>query len=323
MSETKEDYAIAVDIGGTNLRIAKVTRSYEYEFLVLQKTPRENKTEIIDQIVRVVELCTRKMQTPPCGIGISAAGKIDPVAGIMYPPNLPYDEISLRSPLQEKICNEIVVSLLNDCRAGVLGERYAGAGKEHEIENMVYISFSTGIGTGALCNSHLILGSHGNAGELGHIPARTRYISECSCNISGHFEGYASGFGIPRFFAQFCEQEGVPPDPISGAEEIFDRAAEKDSIAMQFLDEVASITASGIFTAIVAYDPALIVIEGPIMRKNPWFLELCLSKIEPYFHYIPEIVLSFLNGYAPLIGSTVPLFERSDLQFQKKNESET
>jgi len=306
MFETKEEYAIAVDIGGTNLRIAKVTRSYEYELLVLQKTPREDKSEILEIILRVAEQCKKELHLPPSGIGISAAGPVDPKAGIFFPPNLPYDEISLVFPLQERTGTH--VSLLNDCRAGVLGERYAGAGQKEEIDNMLYVTFSTGIGVGAICNGHLVLGSHGNAGEMGHIHVRTRYTCRCSCGLFGHWEGYASGFGLPRFFDQFCEQNSIKHASLPHAQEIFDRAAQKDSIVMKFLDEVASIIAHGLSTVIVAYDPTLIVIEGPIMRKNPWFLELCLSKIEPYFTYMPDIVLSSLNGYAPLLGSIVPVF---------------
>jgi len=313
MYATKEEYAIAVDIGGTNLRIAKVLRSYEYELLVLQETPRENKDEIIETIVGVVEQCKKKLHLPPCGIGISAAGSIDQKAGIFFPPNLPYDEISLAFPLQERTKTQVF--LLNDCRAGVLGERYAGAGQKNKVDNIVYVTFSTGIGVGAICNGHLVLGSCGNAGEMGHIPVQTRYKCRCSCGAFWHWEAYASGFGIPRFFTQFCEQNNITHAAVAHAKEIFDLAAQKDSIAMTFLDEVASIVSYGLSTVIVAYDPALIVIEGPIMRKNPWFLEACLGKIEPYFTYMPDIVLSSLNGYAPLLGSIVPVFEPATLLY--------
>jgi len=305
------EYAIAVDIGGTNLRIAKVMRSYDYELLVLQKTPRDDKNEIIDCIVHVVEQCSKELNLLPLGIGISAAGKVDPKAGIFYPPNLPYDSVSLRTPLQERM--GIDVCLLNDCRAGVLGEWYAGAGSKGSEENMLYLTFSTGIGVGAICNGHLVLGSHGNAGEMGHIPARTRYQSKCSCGKYGHLEGYASGSGMPRFFEVFCEQNGMKYHSVFDASEIFSLDAENDPAAMIFLNEVASITAYGLSTMIVAYDPSLIVLDGPIMKNNPWFFELCLSKIDPYFSYMPDIVISSLNGYAPLIGSVVPVFEQSTL----------
>jgi glucokinase len=309
LEEEKVKYAIAVDIGGTNLRIAKVMRSCNYELLVLQETPREDENEIIDHIVRVTEQCSKELNLPPLGIGISVGGRIDPKTGTFYPPNLPYDKVSLCKPLKERTGFNLF--LLNDCRSGVLGEWYAGAGSKRKEENMLYLTFSTGIGAGAICNGHLVLGSHGNAGEMGHIPAQTRYQSRCSCGKYGHLEGYASGSGIPRFFDVFCEQNGIKHHSVSNANEIFSLARENDPVVMEFLDEVASITAHGLSTMIVAYDPSLIVIDGPIMRKNPWFYELCLSKIEPDFPYMPDIVISSLEGYAPLIGSVVPLFDRS------------
>jgi glucokinase len=306
-SITDTDYAIAVDIGGTHLRIARISTSYQYEIISLRKTPRTDSNKIIESILDATETCRNKLNRDPCGIGICAAGLVDKRTGILYPPNLPYDEISLVKPITDE--SGLFTSLLNDCRAGVFGERYAGFGSHGNSENLLYMTFSTGIGLGALCNDHLIEGENGNAGEVGHIPVRTSYEARCSCGKWGHWEGYASGSGMPRFFDTFCAEQSIITSPVSDSKEIFKRALEKDPVAIDFLNEVATINGNGFATVIMAYDPDHIVIEGPIMRNNPWFFQLSCSKIDIHFKNIPSMTFSSLNAHAPLIGSVVPVFK--------------
>ena len=305
---TDSDYAIAVDIGGTYLRIARVNTSYQYEIISHVKTPRTDSNKIIEAVLDATETCRNKLGRDPCGIGISAAGLVDKRTGFFYPPNLPYEEVSLVEPITDK--SGFFTSLLNDCRAGVLGERYAGLVSHSNCENLLYMTFSTGIGLGALCNGHLVEGENSNAGEIGHVPVRTSYEVRCSCGKLGHWEGYASGSGMPRFFDAFCTEHEIETPSVSNAKKIFERAMKKDPAAIDFLNEVATINAHGFATVIMAYDPDHIVIDGPIMRNNLWFFQLSCSKIDIHFKNIPSMTLSSLNTHAPLIGSVVPVFKK-------------
>ena len=137
--------------------------------------------------------------------GSSACGPIDHRWGsVVRPPNLPFREIPLAGPLGEEF--GLPVRLANDCHAGVLGEVIFGAAGGRR--NLVYITFSTGIGGGVICNGRLVLGREGNAAEIGHFHVDTTYNLPCGCGGTGHWEGYASGRFIPRFFARWCDLKG-------------------------------------------------------------------------------------------------------------------
>ncbi|WP_243671198.1 ROK family protein, partial [Methanoculleus chikugoensis] len=83
-------------------------------------------------------------------------------------------------PLRERF--GLPVTLINDARAGVLGERWAGTARGSD--NVVYITLSTGIGGGAVVNGRLLLGMNGNAGgEIGHIPSIPATISSAGAGL--------------------------------------------------------------------------------------------------------------------------------------------
>ena len=70
--------------------------------------------------------------------------------------------------------------MINDCNAAVLGVHYFEA-EDKERNNIVYVTISTGIGGGAICNGHLILGKEGNAAEVGHVIVEPK--SEVKCYL--------------------------------------------------------------------------------------------------------------------------------------------
>jgi glucokinase len=86
---------------------------------------------------------------------------------------------------------------LNDCAAAVLGERHFGAGKG--LENLAYVTLSTGLGGGAIVDGHLLIGKDGNAVEVGHITIDPGSSLICGCGSPGHWEAYSSGSNIPNF----------------------------------------------------------------------------------------------------------------------------
>jgi glucokinase len=242
--------------------------------------------------------------SPPAAIGISAAGPIDHRKGaIVRPPNIPFREIPLVDPLGDEF--GLPVRLTNDCHAGALGEVAFGAGAG--CRNLVYITLSTGIGGGIVCNGRLLLGRDGNAAEIGHFHVDTAYGLPCGCGGAGHWEGYASGRFLPRFFARWCEFSGRTcgdADPSSAAG-IFAAARRGDPAALGFLEALGEINGRGISDVIVAYDPSLIVLDGSVVLRNE---DLLLPFLLPHvdrFLPLPEIRLTALDGLAPLLGASI------------------
>jgi glucokinase len=298
---------IAVDLGGTNVRVALVSETGGIIKKVVARTKTEGRSPLLiadDIAEKIRQLMTPEELKKIRGIGISSAGPLDLSKGVLLnPPNINFPSVPLVQPIQESL--GLPVYLINDCRAGVLGEICFGAGKGSE--NVVYITISTGVGGGAVINGRLLLGRDGNASEIGHFCVDTRYGIRCGCGNYGHWEGYASGKNIPRFFQRWCELEAhndVSFD-CTTSESIFAAAKNHDPLAMQFIEELGKINGRGISNVLVAYNPEIIILDGAVVQHNQDYIVPYLKKNIELYLTVPEIRVSALEGLAPLLGASV------------------
>ena len=297
---------VAVDLGATTTRVALFGR--DGAILGRASTPTPVSGDDPGIIARyLAELVQRVLsagtEAAPVAIGISAAGPIDHRKGaVVRPPNLPFAEIPLADPLGAEF--GLPVRLANDCHAGVLGEVLFGAGAG--CRNLVYITLSTGIGGGVVCNGRLVLGRDGNAAEIGHFRVDSTYNLPCGCGGTGHWEGYASGRFIPRFYARWCEEEGMDPgEGKTSAAGIFAAARREDAAALGFMKSLGEINGRGISDVIVAFDPSRIILDGSVVIRNEGLILPYLLPNIDRFLPLPEIRLTALDGLAPLYGASV------------------
>lgn len=298
---------VAIDLGATTTRVALFGPGGEILGRVTSPTPGTGDSpEIITLHLAglIRKVLPGEGEPAPAAIGISAAGPIDHHRGaVVRPPNLPFREIPLADPLGEEF--GLPIRLANDCHAGVLGEAIFGAGSG--CRNLVYITLSTGIGGGVICNGRLVLGRDGNAAEIGHFHVDSTFGLPCGCGGTGHWEGYASGRYIPRFFTRWCDLKGhaAGETDISSAAGIFAAARRGDPVPLGFLEALGEINGRGTSNVIVAYDPSRIIMDGSVVLRNedlilPYLLP-CIDRFLP----LPEIRLTALGGLAPLYGASV------------------
>lgn len=126
--------------------------------------------------------------------GISCGGPLDSRRGvILSPPNLPgWDEVPAVAFLQEK--TGVETRLQNDANACAVAEWKFGAGRG--CENMVFLTFGTGLGAGLILDNHLYAGTSDMAGEVGHV--RLAQDGPIGYGKKGSAEGFCSGGGIAR-----------------------------------------------------------------------------------------------------------------------------
>ncbi|MDD1724751.1 MAG: ROK family protein [Methanospirillum sp.] len=296
----------AIDIGGTNTRVAIIGRDGVIIRMERCKTPAGNPGDIAGKVSDLLLAMTGgEIPVPLAVIGIAAAGQIDLKAGtLVRPPKIPFTLVPLVSPIRERTGLE--PRLLNDCRAAVLGEVITGGGKNRGT--VVYITISTGIGGGIFTGGRVMNGRGGNAGEIGHFPVDTTYLVRCTCGCSGHWEGYASGKGIPVFYQEWCMKNSHSP---SSAElttgEILSRSRGEQAETPGFGAALATINGRGLSAVIVAYDPDSIILDGPVIRNHPDLVEDAVRMTDRYL-ILPEICISPLEGDAPLIGAAMAVF---------------
>ncbi len=295
--------AIAVDIGGTNLRTAIIDGKGKVTAKNSVKTMQKGKSGIVvaSQVIGLIKnliggYSIKKFR----GIGVSVAGPIDPKNGASINiPNINFKTIPIVAPLKNVF--RLPVNLMNDCNAGVLGEKYFGAGKK--TNNLVYITISSGIGGGVIIDGRLILGKDQSAGEVGHMLVDTEYFLPCTCGKGrGHWEAYASGNNLPKFFRVWTKKTNLDLGGPSVAEEIFGAAKRKNRIALRFMEELGKINGRGISNVIAAYNPELIIFSGSVALNNGEILLKYGKKYIDKFLRTPKLKISEIGENAPLLG---------------------
>jgi glucokinase len=292
-----ENYLVGVDVGGTWLRVALSPLSLKKESIQLRKvkTKKENKFSISSQICeKITELLIENniKRDQLLGIALASAGPLDLDDGKVFnSPNLGFKEIPLKAPIKEEFPN-IHFYLLNDCNAAVLGIHYFEAEPE-EKENLVYITMSTGIGGGVICNGYLILGKDGNAAEVGHSKVAPKSKEKCGCGATGCWEAFSSGTAIRNRALKALEEtdsnaeillEVVNQDTSKvAAREVFEAARKGDKLSQQILDDCVFYNKVGIGLINNYYDCTAIYFGGAMMNDQ----ELIIPPLREQFQTDP------------------------------------
>lgn len=274
-------YVIGVDLGGSWVRAALSDEDGNFIAKLKEMVDRESEKAISNQIIRLARsLCSKSDVnfTDIKGIGIASTGPLDLSKGaLISPTNLPFKFIPLTKPISSEL--KIPAYLLNDCTAGVIGEREFGAGKG--LNDLVYITLGTGIGGGAIVDGHLLLGKDGNAVEIGHITIDYTGSLKCGCGKRGHWEAYCSGRNIPNFVRMKLREMDEKKVSSSllyknlegdfsklNSEDLFKSAKSEDDLSLELVEEIGRLNAIGFANVINAYDPSLITVGGSVALQN-------------------------------------------------------
>ncbi|MBP2330959.1 putative NBD/HSP70 family sugar kinase [Kibdelosporangium banguiense] len=121
-------------------------------------------------------------------LGVTVAGDVDREAGhVRYSPFLHWQDVQLAEPIGEATGLETTVD--NDVKAITVAERWFGDGIG--APSFALVTLGTGIGCGLVVNGAVVTGSHGVAGEIGHIPVAGDGPL-CHCGATGCVEAIAS-----------------------------------------------------------------------------------------------------------------------------------
>ncbi|MGH2349014.1 MAG: ROK family protein, partial [bacterium] len=191
-------YAIGVDLGGTKILTAVVTGDGRVVARERVPTPQEGPDSVVAAVAGTVEAALAAAGLPAhavAGIGVGAPGPLNPETGMVFePPNLRgWHDVPFRALLADRL--GIRTYLQNDADAAALGEWRFGAGRG--VDDLVYITVSTGIGGGIIIGGTLLLGVSGTAGEIGHMTIDVNG-PRCVCGNTGCLEVLAAGPAIAR-----------------------------------------------------------------------------------------------------------------------------
>lgn len=283
--EKEKRAVIGVDLGGTKIATGLLDPTGSLLARSQKATAGlRSSEEVIATIVETIKEV--RGQRDIGGIGVASPGMVDSKNGIILNGvNLPdWDGISLQSELEERL--GISVRLINDANAAAWGEYIYGAGRGSQ--SMVYVTLSTGIGSGLVLDGRLFLGTSSFAGELGHTVVDP-HGALCGCGQRGCWETFASGTAIARIAHEaiaksaaasqmnlLADEEGVPVS----AKHVFQAAGKGDALAGEVLEQIIHYTGLGLMNIIHSFNPDCIVIGGGVSRAGAAFFEPLLKKTE-------------------------------------------
>lgn len=303
-----------LDIGATTVRAAVADGRGTLRATATEPTPGDR-----DAIVRTIR-ATLRAAAEGAGIpiesvssvGIGSMGPLDHDEGcIVDPPNVPgVERVPVVTAVEGLHDGDIV--LHNDAVAAAIGERYYS---DDPVENLVYLTISSGIGAGAIVDGNVLCGSTGNAAELGHITVAPDSDRRCGCGATGHWEALCSGRSIPdtaRHVAADADIEtGLDLSTVTAAG-VFD-AVGSDPLADRVVDRLAAWNALGVAAAVHAYDPDAVHIGGAVATNNPETIVAPLRQRLPD-HLVgdaPALAVTPLGSEAVLRGAVASVLERA------------
>lgn len=261
---------IGVDLGGTNVRVAKVDQEGTILQMIKDSTEIGKGTEfVMDKIISMIE---KIEDFQGCvGIGLGVPGPVDTVHGKMVlATNLPgFAGFPIAKRIEDHF--HIPTFVDNDVNVAGMGEAVLGAGKGKDI--VYYVTVSTGIGGAMIVNQRVIAGKNGHAGEVANIIIDRNRPKVNYLNV-GAVENEASGTAITRKGKAVFGDEAI-----SHAGDVFDLARKGDAKAIEICDEVAYDLAVMFSTIAHVVDPEVFVLGGGVMKGKDVFFE----KMESYY----------------------------------------
>ena len=297
---------IAVDLGGTQLRAARYDETlFQHARQRALTDAHEGQEAVLARMKSIISQVMPKNRGAVQAIGISAPGPLNNKTGVVVsPPNLPgWHDV----PLGEIVAQEfgLPVYIGNDANVAALAEASRGAAQG--CRHVCYLTISTGIGSGFICDGRLLTGQAGIAAELGHIPIIVDGDRVSSVELE------AAGPAIARR-AQSAIRAGessVMRDMVAGDLKLLDArivgkaAALGDALAIATLAYAGRIIGLGIVAALHLFNPQVIVIGGGVSKVGDLLFEPIRQTARE--HALDPAYLANMRIEAAALGDDVAL----------------
>ncbi len=264
---------IAIDIGGTKIRVARL--SHHYKLLDSVTIPTPHKLDVAKPAMLEAIKAMAAGHTIDA-IGIASPGSVDRLHGAIGPfPNHPWPRLNIRSWLTSQFHCPIIIE--HDATAAAICEANLGAGKKYRYQ--LFVTISTGIGSALTLDGKPLPGPHNTEG--GNI-----FLEDHPHNLrAGSFEYLASGRAIVRQYGKIAAE--------------IHAARDWAKISRQM--------ARGLHDLIVATDPQVIVLGGGVSVHYKHFIKPLTTHLNAMIaaapnYPIPPILQAKYVETAPLLG---------------------
>lgn len=295
---TKNALTVAgVDVGGTNIGAGLIGDDHAVLDRGKIPTPTGGPDAVMDAIAELVD----SLDGHADAVGVGIPGVVHKGEVLTVPNLVNWDErVDIAGALQRRL--EVPVALGNDANVGLLGEWLAGAARG--VRNVLGIWLGTGVGGGLILDGRPFDGSHGAAGEVGHmIVARGGAL--CSCGRRGCVEAYAGRRSMAGVVSTMVDagrhtsldhiREDEGKDKLTS--KVWARAlSEEDELATELFHMAVETLGAGIGSAVNLLDVEMVVVGGGMAEKLGQDLADRIADVSTPWMLQPNPGLSFVTA---------------------------
>lgn len=320
----KKSIVVAIDIGGTNIRVAAVTQT--------GKAVAQEKIEtdvaagyqaVLPRIAEAIDHVIKVSAGAPLAIGLATAGVIDfEKKRVIRSPNFPgWKDVPIAKDLAS--ITGLPVSIENDANGAAIGEMWIGAAKKWQ--DFIMLTLGTGVGGGVILGGKIWRGPDGAAGEIGHLTV-VPDGRKCGCGNRGCLERYASASGLKETARNKLNEKeaewlhkktGGDPTAV-GARVIEEGARQGDLFCIERYKEIGVYLGVAMAQAALLLNVTRFVIGGGLAAAFDLFEPAARQKALEAGYTLSDdkltIVPALLGDNAGILGAAKAAFNLADKQ---------
>jgi len=304
----KMGYSVGISVDATGFRLVALDARHQVlqeldRALSLSTDPSSHLDDILEQIstdLRGFLASGGLRDRRTLAIGIAPPGIVDTEKGIWLH-GLQVSGIT-HVALGETLEKLFGVTVVVEDAARCLAYLEASRRTPEKARDLVYLYLGTGVGAGIMIGQEPYHGSHGMAGEVGHLVVEEEG-ARCSCGNIGCLETVISRSSILHRFQRRLS-EGVisslqkhRDDHSLTLEVIRDAATAGDRLAQSTLFELGTLLGDAVSKIIKLYNPRTLVIGGPVGVLGEHLREPMWIKVRQ--KVIPEMLVDLAMEIAP------------------------
>ena len=267
------NYIYGIDIGGTTVKMGL----FDEEGTMIDKweivTHKEDGGEqILPDIAASIKEKNEEKNIATediLGIGMGVPGPITEEGVVLKCANLGWGIFSVADEVT-RLTGVQKVKVGNDANVAALGEQWKGGGRG--FNSIVMVTLGTGVGGGIVMNGKIVTGSHGAAGEIGHLTVNLHETRVCGCGKRGCLEQYSSATAIMRSAREKVANTDTPS--------LFDAYKAGDDMAEDVVNEFAEYLGLGLAHTAQVIDPEAFVIGGGVSKNGQVVADITKEKYE-------------------------------------------
>ncbi|WEK34438.1 MAG: ROK family protein [Candidatus Pseudobacter hemicellulosilyticus] len=321
MVSHRQEYAIGIDIGGTNTVFGTVDHRGDISYRGAISTRKHATPELfIEELYEALQPAIEHVGGIDLvrGIGIGAPNGNYYNGTIEYAPNLPWrGVIQLRQMISDKF--GVPCSLTNDANAAAVGEMMYGVARG--MKDFIMITLGTGVGSGIVANGQLIYGHDGFAGELGHTMIIPDGRLHKGTGLRGSLESYASATGVALTANEFLERNTAAGSLLRNYEPseidsriVYECAMQGDAIAQEVYEFTGKVLGLALANFVMFSSPEAIILFGGMTKSGDLILNPTREHMEknllPIFQNKVKLLFSELKeADAAILGASALVWE--------------